>query len=113
MVKSLTFDGPTKNIATAKKLGCDINNLEGFFVHPCRPDLKVYIILDICHMLKLARNALGDMQTFLTPQGDKISWQFIMGNKLKTKHIQWQKQEMKVFVAAQTLSSSVACAINI
>ena len=29
IVKSVTFDGPTKNISTAKKLGCAISNLEG------------------------------------------------------------------------------------
>lgn len=64
IVKSVTFDGPTKNVATARKLGCNINDLQGSFIHPCRPDLKVYVILDICHMLKLARTALGDMITF-------------------------------------------------
>ena len=61
IVKAITFDGAAKNIATARKLGCNISVLQGSFIHPCRPDLKVYVILDICHMLKLARNALGDM----------------------------------------------------
>ena len=88
------------------------------------PGLKVYVVLDICHMLKLARNALGDMKCFVTPTGDKISWEYIkalydiqqqdilhIGNKLKTKHIQWQKHKMNVSVAAQTLSASVASAI--
>ena len=72
IVKSVTFDGPTKNIAVARKLGCKIDGLQGSFPHPCRPDLTVYVILDICHMLKLARNALGDMKIFLTPKGKKI-----------------------------------------
>ena len=125
VVKSVTFDGPTKNIATARKLGCNIDDLQGSFPHPCRPDLNVYIILDICHMLKLARNALGDMNVFVTPKEEKISWEFIkalydiqqqdilhIGNKLKTKHIQWQKHKMKVSIAAQTLSESVAAAIT-
>jgi hypothetical protein len=35
-----------------------------------------------------------------------------LGNKLKTKHIQWQKHKMKVSIAAQTLSASVASAIT-
>ena len=125
IVKSLTFDGPTKNVATARKLGCNIDNLEGSFPHPCRPDLKVYIVLDICHMLKLARNALGDMKYFVTPTGETISWAYIkalydiqqqdilhIANKLKTKHAQWQKHKMNVAVAAQTLSASVASAIT-
>jgi hypothetical protein len=77
IVKSVTFDGPTKNIATARKLGCKIDDLQGSFPHPCRSDLTVYVILDICHMLKLARNALGDMKVILTPKGEKISWEFL------------------------------------
>ena len=35
-------------------------------------DLKVFVVLDICHMLKLARNALGDMKSFVTYSGDKV-----------------------------------------
>ena len=61
-------------------------------------DLKVFVVLDICHMLKLARNALGDMKSFVTYSGDKVSWEALydiqlrdilyIGNKIKTKHIQ-------------------------
>lgn len=104
IVKSVTFDGPTKNISTAEKLGCDIKSLKGSFPHPCRPDLMVYVVLDICHMIKLARNALGDLKIFKTPTGETISWGFVealyeiqqqdilhLANKLKTKHIQWHK----------------------
>ena len=76
-------------------------------------------------MLKLARNALGDLKVFTTPTQETISWSFVealykiqqqdimhLGNKLKTKHIQWHKHKMKVSVAAQTLSTSVAAAIT-
>ena len=35
-----------------------------------------------------------------------------IGNKLKTKHIQWQKHKMNVSIAAQTLSASVSSAIT-
>ena len=34
IVKSVTFDGPTKNIETAGKLGCKIDDLQGSFPHP-------------------------------------------------------------------------------
>ncbi len=125
VVRSVTFDGPTKNISTAKKLGCDIKNLKGSFPHPCRPDLKVYVVLDICHMIKLARNALGDLKIFKMPSGETVSWGFVealyeiqqqdilhLANKLKTKHIQWHRHKMKVSVATQTLSASVAAAIT-
>ena len=72
-------------------------------------------------MLKLARNALGDKEIFYTDGGETISWYYIkelfnvqqsdilhLGNKLKNVHIKWHNQKMKVAVAAQTLSSSVA-----
>ena len=35
-----------------------------------------------------------------------------LGNKLKTTHIQWKRQKMKVNIAVQTLSASVADAIE-
>ncbi len=81
-------------------------------------------MLDVCHMLKLARNSLGDMKVFFTESGDIISWQHItalynvqqgyvlhLGNKLKATHIRWHNQKMKVAIAAQTLSNSVAAGI--
>ena len=37
---------------------------------------------------------------------------FTLGNKLKKKHIAWAKHKMNVKLAAQTLSSSVATAID-
>ena len=109
----------------ATKFGCNIKNLDGSFDHPAIPGDKIYVILDICHMLKLARNAFADMQVFVTPGGEKISWEYIrelqraqqkdilhLGNKLKAKHVQWQNHKMKVSVAAQTLSHSVYAAIT-
>ena len=48
---------------------------ESSFPHLCRPDLKVFVVLDICHMLKLARNALEDMKSFVTSSRDKVSWE--------------------------------------
>ena len=37
---------------------------------------------------------------------------FTLGNKLKKKHIAWTKHKMNVKLAVQTLSSSVATAID-
>ena len=75
-------------------------------------------------MLRLARNAFADMHVFVTPGGEKTSWEYIrelhraqrkdiihLGNKLKAKHVQWQNHKMKVSVAAQTLSHFVYAAI--
>ena len=58
-------------------------------------------------------------------EGGCISWGFIkslntlqekeslhLGNRLKKSHIQWRKQKMKINLAAQTLSASVAGALE-
>ena len=124
-VHALVFDGASENLAMATKLGCNVKELDGSFDHPTKPGDKMQIILDICHMLKLARNAFADMKVFNTPSEEKISWQFVqalhktqqkdvlhLGNKLNAKHIQWQNHKMKVSVAAQTLSHSVSAAIT-
>jgi hypothetical protein len=111
-VHGVTFDGCAKNIATARCLGCNFAKFDGSFKHPTRPNTTLYVILDVCHMLKLARNSLGDLKVFYTESGDIISWQYItrlyniqkgdllnLGNKLKSTHIRWHNQKMKVAVA--------------
>ena len=39
---------------------------------------KIYVILDICHMLKLARNAFGDIKVSCLPNGNIISWEYVL-----------------------------------
>ncbi len=76
-------------------------------------------------MLKLIRNTLGDGGILLDKDGNKICWAYLielqklqekeglrLGNKLKLSHIQWWQQKMKVNLAAQTFSASVADAID-
>ena len=87
-------------------LGCDLKKFDGSFSHPSRPDHKIYIVLDICHMIKLARNAFGDMDVFKDQNGHLIERSYIsklhevqtknilhLGNKIKTQHVRWQKQQ--------------------
>ena len=65
IVNAATCDGAATvaiNIAKARKLGCNINDRQRSFIHPCRPELRVYVILGICHMPKLARNTLGNIR---------------------------------------------------
>ena len=125
-VHAVVFDGTSKNLTTADRLGCKISsNFDGCFKHPCREGRKIYIILDACHMIKLARNALADIGIIKDSCNGIIKWDFIvklhqiqakdilhLGNKLKGHHIKWQNHKMKVKIAAQTLSASVAAAIN-
>ena len=84
------------------------------------------LIVDPCHMLKLARNALGHLGSFLDNDNNRIGWNFFsalnniqeseglnFANKLSSKHLQYEKHKMNVKLAAQTLSSSVADAIEL
>ena len=51
-VSAVIFDGASKNISMAEKLGCNNKKLETSFPHPSKTNEKVYVILDICHMLQ-------------------------------------------------------------
>ena len=123
---SLTCDGPSAHFAMMKELGASLDpeNMRAFFNHPSDSTLRVYIFLDIVHMLKLVRNTLASEQVLFSSSGP-ICWQFITklqdlqqneglkaGTKIAKRHIEWEKNKMKVKLAAQTLSSSVAAAID-
>ena len=106
-VVSLTCDGPSCHFSMLRHLGVilDPATLKAYFVHPSDPHNKIYVFLDICHMLKLVRNTLGTGGVFIDQDGNKILWQYFvelqklqdkeglrLGNKLKLAHIKWQQQ---------------------
>ena len=126
-VIALVCDGPSCHFAMLRALGANLAlpQLHPYFIHPLDKTKRVYVFLDVCHMLKLIRNTLGDQKVFVDGDGNKICWEYIielqklqdeeglrLGNKLKEAHIKWWQQKMKVNLAAQTLSSSVADAIE-
>ena len=76
-------------------------------------------------MIRLARNALGDLGCFKTIDGKLTEWKFIknlvdlqiqegfnIANKLNSDHLNWQRQKMKVKLAAQTFYSSTTAALQ-
>ena len=124
-VVSVTLDGPSEHFATMRALGADFDlpNFQPYFPHPSNPEQNVFVIFDACHMLKLVRNTLGDLKVFKDSNGNLIEWKFVealaelqekeglrAGNKLRIAHIRYWK--MKITLAAQTLSASVADAIE-
>lgn len=123
---SLTCDGPSCHLTMLQELGAMMHlpNLHPSFPHPSNPDHRVFVLLDICHMLKLIRNTLTAGWVITSPDGGKITWRYVkefhklqeevlrLGNKLKVAHVEWEKQKMKVNLDAQALSSSVADAIE-
>jgi hypothetical protein len=127
-VWSVTADGTAVNLRTFEILGCTFvgtyNEIKSSFIHPTTGE-EIFVILDPCHMLKLARNALGTLQSFVDGEGNIIKWKHIeelqklqeheglkLANKLSSNHLKFEKHKMNVRLAAQTLSSSVANAIE-
>ena len=106
-----------------------VSDMKTLLQHPQAPNSKIYVIFNVCHLIKLMRNLLGDYKVIChqdrSGQRHAIRWQYIenlnnlqedMGfsfaNKLKKKHILWTKHKMNISLAAQTLSGSVANAIS-
>lgn len=61
-VVCMTMDGHASNISMCNKLGCDLKAnprepLKTSFAHPVTGE-RVFVMMDACHMLKLARNML-------------------------------------------------------
>ncbi|EFN73364.1 THAP domain-containing protein 9, partial [Camponotus floridanus] len=124
IVRSLTCDGTKTNLSTFKLLGCNLStdNMKTFFEHPQNKS-NVYCIMDPCHMVKLARNALAE--TNISSKAGLISFSYIkklhtiqeeadlkLANKLSYNHVNFSNKKMNVRLAAQVLSSSVADAID-
>lgn len=120
-VFSVTFDGAPCNISMCNKLGANFNygpNFSPFFKNPVTGE-TCFVFLDLCHMIKLIRNCLGDKK-LLKYGNNKIMWQYIVdlhklqekeglriANKLTDKHIYYHNNRMNVKLSMQTLSESV------
>ena len=79
-VISLTCDGPSCHFAMMSNLGASLIPTEKkpYFTHPLDESKKVYVFLDICHMLKLIRNTLGEGGVLVDKDGGKIKWQYLV-----------------------------------
>ena len=110
-----------------KELGANLSlqQLIPYFRHPSDPSKYIYVFLDVCHMLKLVRNNWAILGVIYDGDGKEIKWEYLvklhelqesegvhMANKLRSAHINWHQQKMKVNLAAQSLSSSVADALD-
>lgn len=125
-VISLTFDGIASNISMANYLGSNISiaNMKTWFSHPIS-NRPIHILLDPPHMLKLIRNTLASRPAIYDTDGNPIEWSYLqklvdiqnseglhIATKIRNRHIDWSREKMKVKVAAQTLSLSVAKALK-
>ena len=82
-------------------------------------------MFDACHVLTLCRNALADKRVIESQSGKKVELKFFerhesfqtkevlkLANKLSANHIFHKNRKMNVKLAAQTLSASVAEALQ-
>lgn len=127
-VSSITLDGPPVHFTAVTMLGAVMsmsNDAKPYFPHPVENQPDVCVIVDACHDLKNIRSTLAEYKILIDGDGNKIQWQYLvalaslqekdglrLGNKLRLQHIEYKKMIMKVYLAAQTLSSSVADAIE-
>lgn len=122
---SLTFDGLISNPSMCEKLGANLNvHSENFKPYLQIDGQDIFIFFDPSHMQKLARNVLAEKEILYDANGKTIKWQFIkklvkfkinnnlMPHKLTLNHINWKANIMKVELAVQTLSGSVAYNLN-
>lgn len=123
-ISNITFDGYPANISMCTMLGADMSP-ESLDFNPSFPsphdDLPIAVIVDPSHLEKLVRNTLGSKEIIYDSKQREIKWayfvalekcsreqDFIIVNKLSRKHIEWQQRKMKVRIAVETLSASVA-----
>lgn len=128
-VISITCDGCPSNFAMAKILGCkiehDVEVNPVFNIEIEGVNKEVCFFPDPPHMVKLIRNLLGNKHVLKTRDDKIIKWSFItslhdlqeqeglhLANKLRKAHINFVKQIMKVKLAVQTFSNSVADSIE-
>lgn len=127
-VNALVCDGCPSNIRALNLLGTNISHvgdLKTTFPHPTT-NVDVAVFLDACHMIKLVRNVFEKKRILFNGQGQRIEWKFLsrllklqtdkklnFGNKLTARHIFFRNQIMKVRLAVQLLSKSVADALKL
>ena len=121
---SVTMDNAASNISMIHKLGgsiSDASKLKCSIQEKNILQIPILVILDPSHILKLVRNALHDCSIIYSPDFSPAKWSHIsalhnfqkeaglhFANKLTEKHINFSGQKMKVNLAAQVLSRSVA-----
>lgn len=124
-VGAITNDGHRVNIAAMKILGAEYDADKPYFKNPFDEQKVIYCILDVPHMIKLARGCLGNKATIYNGKNQEIKWSFVedlvtlqiseninFGNKLTKSHIEYKKKSMNVRLAAETLSNSTADSIE-
>jgi len=107
----------------ARCLGADLYKSVPWFPHPVTKE-DICIFLDPAHILKLVRNTLGDYGVLYDADDKPIEWRYFkdlvtlqedekvhLATKIRRRHIHYSKEIMKVRLATQVFSNSVADAL--
>lgn len=124
-IAMLTFDGLSTNISAMELLGAcfRLNDMKPYIRNPVN-DKKIFIMLDPPHMIKLMRNYIGSCKEMFDQEGRSIEWKFyenleairkskeFVTHKLTNRHINYEEKKMKVVLATQLFSRSVALSME-
>lgn len=124
-VSSVTFDGYAANASMCTLLGAEIEGAKKSTFHNPYDGNNIHIIYDPSHMIKLVRSKLSDYGVLYDEGHHKIEWEYIvkleqfsrgksigLTHKLTKRHICWKDKPMNVRIAAETISNSVADAME-
>lgn len=123
-IVAYVFDGNAVNLKAAEVLGASFQQdeektINPYFKHP-KIDSDIATMIDICHCLKLIRNATSKIGNIEDIAGRIVDWDLYpalldnqleglnLGTKLTVNHTEFEDQKMKVYLAAQLFSSRVA-----
>ena len=71
-VRAVTCDGTEVNLSMFRHLGVVMD--KPYFGHPSNLEVKIFVVCDVCHMLKLVRNTLGDLKVLRDSDNNRICW---------------------------------------
>jgi len=124
VLTNLCCDNAPSNTAALHLLGAALLDSEKLKVKLDKVNAvgePIFVVLDTSHLIKLVRNTLGDLHLLFTEDGRRIEWKYVreleklqseeglhLGNKITKEHVAFSKKKMKVSLAVQVLSASVA-----
>lgn len=74
-VVSITCDGPVANFSMFTSLGCDIVRNQDITSFESG-NTRIHAFIDPCHVIKLIRNAFGELRVFIESFGRKVDFKF-------------------------------------
>lgn len=134
-VTNITFDCCPTNLTMAKVLGCKFDIEKKLNTSAKKPVLvlqtkityekPIFVFPDPSHIMKLIRNILAELGILYDENNEEINFSYLkklnelqeneglhLCNKINKRHIEFFKQKMKVKLATQLLSKSVAEALT-